>query len=1630
MKKLSKALILVLSLAVILGALAIISGAAENDVAVVGSKKYANVDDAFAAVSEKGGKVTLLADATMSQPVEINGAVEIDIVNCKLTLKTDTGFTVNGGASLTITGRGEIVTNGVAITTLNVKTEAPTVNVVGKNGIIDVTANDGLFVEAGAGTFNFKNLNVYAEGTMGGSAVFMCSKDSDAKLNFTAVEVNSVDGVASSSAIVKLEGTAKLTTNYCTFSSNRTVVGFGTYTGEGEAILANNSYFCARAKSDGSTKLHEIGAIGLYSSVSCTMTFNNSTIESSFRPICLSATSKAKVVLNDSAIKHNGIATGNIARTCTIIVNPGSMITSAKEMDALENPDYAENDQTYVIFMAGARMSKGIYDTVYKNGKTVGTRYGKEVEGEDGVVTLVLEKIPDNKNFTVIYDPIGNSEAPYLVVERTYEGDVETTPAGYDASAIIHATSNAGFPNAVAWDNGTKTQNWFYGYSMPVESFLTWNPNGLISGASINGNDAFKLTKDEPNSDGKNNTTLFFGDGKGYSTGAYKVFVYEFDVAFTSEEGILPGSINLGARDSNNKNSMSGTNINILADGSVEYGTYKSSVKLDEWNHITIVAFTEKARYGDSHVYINGEYVGRGNAYDAKSENDTANIWGLRYDAFPGNVTKDSAAIYFDNQIFYGYTELKAGADNHLDYSVTAGMPLNTGSLTNKVSVGGIGFSTVDEALAVADEIGACATLIGDMKGQLIRNNGTVITNGYTLEWVNGSYNPVVTYDQEENVFSYTFNASYENLYVNYKWFIGNPDSITDLRNENKYVTTQVALGSVPTPPMFTMLTQKVGQTFYNADVLGWSTNIDATEGDKFAAVSVADIVNNATTAIKVFPICTEYTKVTGYDLVVLDEYGMFSRGINCAGTIYADDWFSSEDESINLGYGETLVLMTGDIKWAGSFDAPRTENGAEKTFGIDLNGYTMTVDAASNAADADKVPSVFHVLTGETMYFYSSVEGGTVSVYGLKASGSGYTVSGGSLFSLRGAGENVTDIEASLGEKGHNAHLYVGTVERFGNTYAGSNLTINADCLVELVNGDKTCTANVDGVAIVRNIVTADFALFTNYYSSAILNVNNSYIFLPKANSYIFHGDSSGMKDYDGDGKIAKADYTKAEADGNTTYRAAAEFYFNGCYIFTNANSKNNYTGNISKDDYTLKVVNFTDCTTNGRIGPSILGVTRICNGNLVYNPSATKAENVDKAKYDRYMTFGKYTDEKTLTVRHVSGYIANGDGTYTYTYTEFTYAQNGETGDIVLPYFNNKYVTPDNVYTVTVLDTEGNEVSKSEYAVGGYPIVSTYPDIYNGTAVSHVFAGYAPYLPDGIYEDVTLTPAFESVSVIEGVKVNVALDSEFIVNLRIPVAYEQYVTSVANGGVALTVEKENGYLVVRVPVLVKNAGGKINFAVNLKEGEYTAEYTLSFSIADYLEEILKNEESAYTAAERTLAWYTANYASEAIRYFGKKTDTSLAAIVETYIDAKVTLAGSEYVAIENTGLSAVFNTATVKLTESPSYVFTVKAGFVGTVSITTNAKTYTYTVEASETDTKIEIIGMKAYELDGKLVITAEGAIGDSAAVVDEGIFDLATYAAYHSANAEANEASAKALALIEALYGYANAIAAYRA
>ena len=633
---------------------------------------------------------------------------------------------------------------------------------------------------------------------------------------------------------------------------------------------------------------------------------------------------------------------------------------------------------------------------------------------------------------------------------------------------------------------------------------------------------------------------------------------------------------------------------------------------------------------------------------------------------------------------------------------------------------------------------------------------------------------------------------------------------------------------------------------------------------------------------------------------------------------------------------------------------------------------------------------------------------------------------------------------------------------------------------ILEGLVGDNSTSITADGVLMISTNSTSTGAVMTRYYDGEII-VTNCTLLNPTRNSVI------DMKCYYS--KDNKPSDMNDENSGRTSQDGAVirvftpYVYFENCVIL---NNNGNTTGIISNNGDGLGVcLVFKNVVTNGRLNPSNVGNYRV---RIYENVASTNfgmdsslladAANTEIVKYNEALDLQAYNaglianDYVKVTVpdywagstlyNRYQYYVEAGkrdsipaeDLALADAYTKWI-ADGGKANEFVgerveifeLMTVKSGTVLKENAVSVTyapiaTYDAEEEEVVEptvvrvkkgSKFNINWFVPA----DVEFG-ATKLTFDTYAD-APEYVTEDVVVTPTMKLVANVNGVLANLSIYADFNINVFLPIAYKAYVTSITVGGTELNMVEvdmnDDGaadYIKVTVKVAPDKADENVVFTINVSENGANVTCTATVSIASYAEAILGGN---YTAAEKQLMYYTAAYANEAYKYFGNTAENNetLAALLANYESAK-----GEYVADEtyagavtDTGLAGVFANATVDLGSAPKFVFTLKDGFAGTVTITyghySNTVTYTVTAEDSRT---ITLTGMKAYNFSTDIIVNAEGTIGGETVKVENGMYNLDTFVKFHADNAATNEESAKVLALLKAFYDYCVVANAYKA
>ena len=567
---------------------------------------------------------------------------------------------------------------------------------------------------------------------------------------------------------------------------------------------------------------------------------------------------------------------------------------------------------------------------------------------------------------------------------------------------------------------------------------------------------------------------------------------------------------------------------------------------------------------------------------------------------------------------------------------------------------------------------------------------------------------------------------------------------------------------------------------------------------------------------------------------------------------------------------------------------------------------------------------------------------------------------------------------------------------------------------------------------------------IMTRFYDGDII-VKNSIFVGPHTDNLI------DLKSYDNGNKPANGRLSGYENVIMTPYVLLE----NSIFINNNTASSGNAGSLVGNNgDYKdNKNLEYKNVITNGRLnGSNEPSRNFVGTGVGAYNYAIPTNAPYEKVYYNVPMTlnmFGTYAegDSHILAVKSSAAVEGGGvnDNRYYYIvdqgYEHLVPEDN--IGYLVLPTIEKISANADEgtMHTVTVKNFDGSIYATRKYATGGNPVgLERVPDQKIGSFTLSHDGTFTTELPGGIQGATTLVPNYTVKASLSGVKTNLSLHSDFGLNIFVPATYKNQIVSVTCDKVegelvgVDTVYNGSSFVVYTVPVAANEVASDVVFCVTLRDESNVAFGTLegseniTVSFISYAEKILANAGAFYEEADRTMLWYAVNYANEAYKYFGGSANAELAKLLTDYADAKNTAERVYANVLDNMGLDSVFTAATLRLTDVPAYSFTVKAGFAGTVNVTTSLGTYTFEVEASETPTKLVIEGMKAYEFAETAAITASGTIGEEAVVVDAGQFNLATFAAYHSGNADASAASAEALDLINALYDYVSEAKTY--
>lgn len=1719
MKKLSKILVLVLAVALICTGLilAVSADTGTNDTASYTKGGEALTGDLATAISnadagttvklEGDCKITSTSDFTKLggyQTTQVNAVINkdltIDLNGYNLHLPND-GFWVSQPVTFTITGSGSITADGALVVsdvtaTVNIKGTGKGIKINHTGAVVAnrTDKNYGQIISGWkAGTYNLENLDIVSTAYFSHSgnnanqraAMFRTEQETAGTIwNFNRVsfyrDVAHDSALTDSGAFVYIAGqNSKATINNSVIKNSGPLINVAYLTNtDPDYVYAeiNDSHMEVILKSSGSrvNAVTELRATW-YPSVYGTMKINDSWFGGHVYRVFYHEKAECgfNVIANNSVIANLGMsdeASNNVdtllMRAGTLKMTNGSVAVSSRDSDG------------QVLGASGGKLYL-----------EVGTRFSTKALGNCASIEWKDKagNTVDKSNVKIILDPKGNYQYPYL----------STT----DENAISYNHLNADKIDMYAMEYGGKSGGNKYGFIVDNpdanidigntdfgSAFAGQAKNGAFTDVTYGGNNSFKywISPIDSLKIGDERTTtidsyLIFGD-KDLSTEyanafapieSTKVVVYEMDIATDSDYGFPKAELTTTSRaDGTGTNNLSTDAYAILCpDGSFENKNmqdFNENVKLSlhEWNHITVVVYTDKATpnpaktgYGGQvYFYVNGELLGYYNGAYADAAR-VKYIQGFRMNILTGIKYTVGQSILVDNYIRRIYSDYKVegeadGAVKSPASYLLTDLPKNTSPTNNKIQVNRFDYATIDAAKAAVDAYNADSATTGIIEA--IELNGNVISkpviddeieithNGYSLI-ADPASNGFID-DGEKFIFD-------EDYWYTASWYNGDPKNTDAILVDANYVKETVKLGIALDREFYISEKQNNWTSFEVITQTGWSDEQNVTESMTPFVPDLATFETakkNENREIKYYPV------ISGIPMTAAVKNG----------TGYTKSALNDDETSAlykNLKDGETLVLLA-DLNLKLNVDDENERDGVQfKNTSVDIgvtidNDYTedeietmkaasvkIAVDLNGHRFEVTDTPaSVAKVGTNTTLTFYSSKPGAYVysGAYGTNNSG-GPMVRGLRLFGIYNGIESV-----SARKDVYNAHINIGTVTIDSVTYPGSNMTLSGGMIVDGIAGDNSCSITVDGVLATRGIADSSAMIITRYYDGEI-TVKNSIFISPISGHFI---DMRGY--YKTPNKPSDGRVNGMENELMTPH----VLIDNTLFINTNTSA----TGRVNMvdnngDDIEQVNLEYTNLVTNARLNSSNVGErNKIGVGVAALNFAADPTDpGLKKAYYYKPMTLNMKDTfaggDDTHIIAIEAPYL---DGT-TVKRDRYVYVVDAGYEHLV-PEGATKVVLPLELTQITALkeDTvsvnwktfDGSNNTKTEvYCKGSSykPITVNAPD-HKLTAVKLVHGGTWEGIPAAgtvLTENVDIIPTgFTPVQNIGELKANLSLYSDFLVNLYIPDKYAQYIVTVngeALGTETVTLGDAKYYKVVveRAP---SEASDNANFDFVIKEGEYEVTKRVSISIVQYAKTILEGE--SYSDADKILMYYMLGYVSEAEKYFDESEDAEIEGLLasETYKANyySETLVDKNYgKALNDTGLGAAIPYAGITLNADPAFYLITDAGFAGTVTVTYgNGYSREFNVAAGASRT-LTITGMKIYNFGCDFNIKVVGTLNEEAVNVENAKINLDTYAKYHTENAvdydsETQESSEKALPVIEALYKYVKVAEMYKA
>lgn len=1765
MKKLSKIGLLILALALICAGIVVsVSGAESKDGLVsyvdeTGTNMEGSFEEAWANAAPDS-TIKLLGNCEMVEKVYLEGKnLTVDIGNHTLISTDVSAFELMEGTTLNVMGNGKIALDGMLATSTKENVTFSIEGTAGTKGIdiVHTGKANHRIVYTDYGTWSFKNLDVLSTvDGKGWNAFFemrnVSSSTYNCDVDFTFDTVHMVHDAAYVSHpgqfIVNVAGTGHLSVLNSTFVTEHSAIKSGISNNLGEEVIfiKNSLISCVTHRTsitgqdDGNFSARNYAILGMddkfKGSPKGIINIEDSFLESSYRTICFE-NETGDIENNIANLKNSTLKvtslngnddSENISRAIVLNLEGNSTIINIKQSLAGKTG----SKQPYAIASEGTRTN--IHGLTTSKSWETGFVVVESVDEKNGKQNLVSSA--ESQVYKWVYDPIGNADAPYVLVKRTFEevdGEkVETTMDGinrpdaykfsgfetfrfkniattlyteyllykddkstgtWEAYEPFGQSNGKGNPNSGDALNKSKNKMENYHWAQRGGSYYIagtdqnkymkyWvDPGTSTSGrVTLAGNSApfWVIGEMVPSSenDYKFVRTKVKGEERkavmivdldfGTDTGFYPDLNFKFASRYKLSDTKFDELAQIGTNWFEiRKGGTIKNNLGITGTG-WEEGTVVPTPQLkpaNEWNHLSVVFYSDPNYSGGlAYVYLNGELMGT-QAFYTTGANDTVYLQGVRVDIPRDQFANGSLCI--DNMSLRCYDdyqvegEADGGAKSPEKYMIASapGKYINSFAAVSGNTYRGADLETLQKK---AEELGTVIRLQKDFNGT-IKSNVDIYTNGYEMNLTDESYGANITYDENTGNSLYQFMKEYKDYELLYYWYFGEYQNAEQMKNLDYYLKTSVTIGQLPTYTGSAIPSVKDIEAFVQKIHSGWHSAGDDKVVENIVPITYSMIVANGgvPTAydandnpiygnrqpIYMYP-SYSYESPTAYiknaDGTIVDmsygdlESSQLLKGLEPGETFVLCDDVQIDDSCVNNVYTADKAKYGGGFTYSSSSEMKVIEytdeqiaamQEASAKMALDLNGHTISIGHAT------KRGTLIYVASNVTFSVYSSQPGGKISSVQGQANSPG--INGNRILGIHNNKDKDNDPSNSFNV--YNAHLKVGTVEVDGEIIPGSNLTLYGCVLVEGQNGDNSCTIEVDGINAVRHNADSGGAFMVRNYSGT-MKISNTAIIAPTSSS------------------VVSAVY-------NTLSDAAKylspEMMVENCIIINNGEGIIDNSGSAPG----ANVITLKNVVTNGKIeftNPSKGESNVVIDTGVVakaINPNNRSrivyASGVISGKYNQNMNMASLTDAGIFEVlipaeinsTNVIDYEAK--KVYIVEAGKEDLAPDVENASVLtLPMLPFGTGTTADLVKVTFMGLDGNP-AKSEYFVkGGMPTAPEITDYELSDFTTLKFTGEFDKKIAPVNYTTVYNPKYEVVNNVTGLKSSVSFYTSFNINIYVPYEYKSYLKRATANGMELEIKDVvvDGvqYVMCSAPVTPDKFASKFKFSLGFDEASFDVVYKgtceITTSVMDYAKAILSDTDGLYKDADKALVYAALNYANEAILYANSEENEAVSALVEEYKSYAAAEPEDKYTeAFEQTNLSAAFLKATVKLDSAPAIVFTLRRDFRGVVNFTINGETKTFNVNANNERT-ITLDGLSISAFTADIAITVEGHIGGSeSAIINDGQYNLATFAKYHLENGTYGEndiptdsqlASKKALAVIDAVYAYAAAAEAY--